>query len=317
MQKNADLYNLTQQMQGAIYQAGMKHYAATPSEEQDTQTPKPNPLMTIRNGYAESIAWMMVQLYEFEPEALTVDTFRMRAVYSAPRLSQAILELIASEKWAHRVGEDYKLTNSGYAVIHNMLAGRNQKLLNFCPLPKEELDKLVDYSERIFASALDTDDEQSVWCLHHSQKRKPIGKQVTQMPKLLHVCSDMNAWRDDTHMQAYREQGVDGMTWEAFSFVDDKTATTAETLFDQLAYRGWTVTEWQSTLDELANNGWIIGDETGYTSTDTGKSIRQIVESKTDTLFFAPWETLSQEEQVDYVRLLHKLNDVCMGMLSA
>lgn len=317
MQKNVDLYNLTQQLQGAMYQAGMKHYAETTPDNQRLKVPKPNHLMTIRNGYAESIAWMMVQLYEFEPEPLTVEKFRIRAVYSAPRLSQALLELIASEQWADRVGETYTLTQAGYVVAHNLLAHRNQKLLNFCPLPKEELDKLVDYSERIFASALDTDDTQSVWCLHHSQKRKPTGKQITQIPKLLHVASDMNAWRDDTHMQAYREQGVDGMTWEAFSFIDSETATNAETLFEQLAYRGWTVDEWQSTLDNLVNKGWIVGDETGYISSETGKAIRQTVEAKTDELFFAPWQTLSQEEQVDYIRLLHKLNDVCMGLLSA
>jgi len=315
MQKNADLYNLIQQVQGAIYQAGQKQYLTTLTDEERDNQPQRPPLLNVRGGYAESIGWMMVQLFEFDPEPLTVEKFRVRAVYSAPRLSQAFLELIASEKWANRVGEAYTLTDTGRDVIKQLINQRSTTFADFEPIPPDELSKLVMYSEQIFETALDNGDEKSTWCLRHSQRRKPDTSE-SSTAKLIHVGSDFNAWRDDAHMTAYKEQDVDGMVWETFSYVDDGKAHTAPHLFDQLAYRGWTVEEWQTALDCLVDRGWIGSDKTGYQSTDEGKSVHQTVEQKTDELFYAPWTVLSQNEQVEYVYLLNKLNDTCTTILS-
>lgn len=315
MQKNADLYNLTQQIQGTIYQAGQQQYLASLTDvERDNQPSRP-PLLSIRGGYAEGIGWMMVQLHEFDPEPLTVEKFRVRAVYSAPRLSQALLELIASEKWANRVGDEYTLTDEGREVITQLMNQRTTMFANFAPIPADELSKLVDYSHRIFAAALDSDDEQMTWCLRYSQRRKPDDS-ASATAKLIHAGSDFNAWRDDSHMAAYGEQGIDGMTWEAFSYVGAGKAQTAADLFDQLAYRGWTVGEWQTALNCLADRGWIIEDESSYQSTEQGKTIRQAVEAKTDDLFYAPWTVLSQDEQVEYIYRMNKLNDMCIALLS-
>jgi hypothetical protein len=315
MQKNADLYNLTQQLQGTMYQAGQKQYLALLSDEARDNQPQRPALMTIRGGYAESIGWMMAQLLEFDPEPLTVEKFRVRAVYSAPRLSQALLELIASEKWANRIGEEYSLTNEGRAVITNLVNQRNMMFADFEPIPTDDLSQLVDLSQRIINASLDRGDEKATWCLRYSNKRKP-NDSVSAISKLIHVCSDYNAFRDDAHMTAYTAQGVDGMTWEAFSFIDNGNASTANDLFDQLAYRGWTIDEWQNALNCLADKGWIEGGVSGYQSTELGKSISQIVEQKTDELFYAPWDILSDDEQVEYVRLLNTLNDTCMGLIN-
>ena len=314
MQKNADLYNLTQQVQGAMFQAGQKQYHASLSDETRDNQPQRPPLLNIRGGYAESVGWMMVQLLEFDPEPLTVEKFRVRAIYSAPRLSQAILELIASEKWANRVDDEYSLTEEGRAVIIHLTEHRNLMFANFAPLPIGDLSKLVDMSQRILQAALDSGDKQATWCLRHSQNRKP-DETVSAISKLIHVCSDYNAFRDDAHMSAYSEQGIDGMTWEAFSFIHGGQAHTADELFDQLAYRGWTIGEWQAALTCLLEKGWITGDETGYQSTEKGKLISEKVEQNTDALFYAPWDVLSDDEQIEYVSLLNGLNDKCVGIL--
>lgn len=315
MEKNADLYNLTQQVQGTVYQAGQKAYLESLSDEERDNQPQRPQLLNIRGGYAESIGWMLVQLLEFDPEPLTVEKFRKRAVYSAPRLSQALLELIASEKWASRTGEEYQLTEAGHEVIDTLIGQRNMMFTNFEPIPTDELKKLSHLSQRIFDSTINSNDEDATWCLWHSQRRKPTDNDPL-ISQFIHVCNDYNAFRDDAHMAAYHEQGVDGMTWEAFSFVDDGNAKNAEDLFDQLAYRGWTIEEWQDALNRLVKKGWLENKNDSYDTTDTGKEIRKIVEQKTDELFFEPWAVLSHDEQVDYVRLLHKLNDKCTALLS-
>lgn len=315
MQKNADLYNLTQQVQGTMYQAGQKQYLASLSDEERDNQPQRPALMNIRGGYAESIGWVMVQLLEFDPEPLTVEKFRVRAVYSAPRLSQALLELIASEKWANRIGEEYSLTDDGREIMNKLINHRNAMFANFEPIPVDELSKLVELSQRIIKASLDRGDVKATWCLRYSQKRKPADN-ASAIAKLIHVCSDYNAFRDDAHMSAYSAQGVDGMTWEAFAQVDDEKANTASALFDQLAYRGWTITKWQDALNCLADKGWITGKISGYQSTEKGKSISQVVEQQTDELFYAPWDTLSDEEQVEYIHLLNTFNDTCMSLIN-
>jgi len=314
MQKNADLYDFIQNLQGLMYQAGLKHYAETTPADQQIQDPDYPPIMHIRRGYAESVTWMLVQLYEFHPEPLTVDTFRVRAVYSAPRLSQALLELIASEGWAHRDGDNYVLSNTGLDVIQTMLNQRSTKFQSFCPLTSDKLDTLIHYSDRIFTHAINTYNDRATWCLCHSQNRKPTD--VSPIASLIHICSDFNAWRDDCHMSAYREQHVDGMTWEAFAFVDDKKAKTASELFEKLAYRGWTLNEWQTTLNQLCDKSWIKKDKDKYTSTDAGKSIRQTVEAKTDELFYSTWDALTESEQTEYIHLLKELDDACVNILN-
>ena len=307
--------NFTQTLQGTMFQAGQKQYFTSLSDEERENQPERPPLLNIRRGYAESVAWMMVQLFEFDPEPLTVEKFRIRAVYSAPRLSQSLLELIASEKWANRIGEDYSLTDEGHALLSNLDKQRNTIFANFEPLPADDLSKLVDMSQRIIQASLDSGDEQVTWCLRHSNKRKP-NNSVSDISKLIHVCSDFNAFRDDAHMSAYTEHEVDGMTWEAFSFIHSGQAQTANALFDQLAYRGWTVVEWQDALNCLADKGWIEGDRSGYQSREKGKTISQEVEQKTDARFYAPWDVLSDNEQIEYVSLLNTLNDRCLALLS-
>jgi hypothetical protein len=315
MQKNADLYNLTQQLQGTMYQAGQKHYLASLSEDERDNQPQRPPLMNIRGGSAESIGWMMVQLLEFDPEPLTVEKFRVRAIYSAPRLSQALLELIASEKWTDRKGEEYSLTDAGRAVITNLVNTRNVMFANFEPIPTDDLSKLVEFSQRIIKASLKSGDEKATWCLRHSQNRKPDDI-VSAISKLIHVASDFNAFRDDAHMAAFKEQNADAITWEAFSFIRDGNATTADELYDQLAYRGWTINEWQDALDVIKNIGWTKGNLSGYQVTEMGEFVSHAVEKKTDDLFYAPWNTLSNEEQVEYIHLLNTLNDTCMSLIS-
>lgn len=76
---NKDTYNLTQTLQGAIFQGAFNTYQASLSEDAKNNQPPPHPLMQIRRGYAESPAWMMIQAKEFDPEPLTVEKLMIRA----------------------------------------------------------------------------------------------------------------------------------------------------------------------------------------------------------------------------------------------
>ena len=107
---NYEFYELTQEFQGAIFQVGM-------ALQSEPLPPSDNVLLQLRRGYAESPAWFLVQAQEFDPEPLSVSRLRTRAVWSSERIVSAILDLMASEKWLDRLGDDYYLTQDGRLMI--------------------------------------------------------------------------------------------------------------------------------------------------------------------------------------------------------
>src|SRR5687768_1520441 len=111
---NAALYDMTQNLQGQLFQTAQ---ALAPAP---TTPSTPSPLLQLHRGLAESPAWLMVQVSEFEPEPLSVERLRVRAIWSSERIMAAMLELMASEKWLARIGEDYHLLPEGQRIKTEM-----------------------------------------------------------------------------------------------------------------------------------------------------------------------------------------------------
>lgn len=313
---DATVYNLTQNLQGALFQAAFKQYFANMSDDEKAARPAPPPIMTLRGGYAESPAWVMVQMAEFAPEPLTVDSFRVRAVYSAPRLVMGLLELLASEGWLDREGEHYTLTDAAQPILQRMADNRVKPFRDFAPVPHGEALRLESLLRCVLDASLASDDPPGTWCLAHSRNRA-LPDDAPPLAKIASYGADFNAYRDDAHMAAYTAHDVDGQTWEAFSFVRDGNATDADSLFAQLAYRGWTRGEWAVALSRLADRGWLASDGSGYQVTDAGRATSATVEAATDRYFFAPWETLTPSEQGELVDGMNALMDRCTALVNA
>ena len=166
---NAEFYNLTQQTQAQLYYA----MRAAQAELAADQPPLP-PLLQIRAGYAESPAWFMVQAAEFDPEPLTVENLRVRDIYASERIVQALLELLAGEKWLDRVGNAYHLTTAGQEQI-KQLRERGAKFMApvELPWPLEKINQLEASLHDIIERSLKYTDKPGIWCLAHSRNRAP------------------------------------------------------------------------------------------------------------------------------------------------
>ncbi len=307
MEQNATLYDLTQTMQGVVFHAAMLVWRTTPQGQEAAQT-LAAPLLQLRGGYAESPGWMLIQAAEFDPEPLSVERFRVRAVYSAPRLTAALLELLASEGWFDRQGEDYTLTTSGRAVLARIRERRVLPFAHFAPVDAAQIARLAGLLRRVIDSSLQAPKPPGTWCLAHSRNRTPDSA-ASPLAQIIQYGSDLNAFRDDCHMAAYRPHAIEGYCWEVFSMVCDASATTADALFDQLAYRGWTRSEYAAALDELARRGWIAFDTAGCTAAPDGLAVRAAVEQQTDAYFYAPWDCLTPVEFDELVALMTALHD--------
>src|SRR4051794_9309741 len=109
---DAGYYEFTQDVQSSIFEA-----IAAVRARSTEPIPAPPPILLLKGGYAESPGWFLVQAIEFDPEPLTVADLRVRDIYASERIVQALLEIMASEKWLDRRGEgDYYLAEQGRIV---------------------------------------------------------------------------------------------------------------------------------------------------------------------------------------------------------
>lgn len=311
MEKNSELYDFTQNLQGTIfYSAFVSHVS---DEAKQAWQDKPA-IMNIRRGYAESPSWMMVQAVEFAPEPLSVERFRRRAVYSAPNLSLAMLELLASEKYLDRIGNDYYLTDLGQVAADKNLAFRVKAFEGFEPIPIAEIERVEILMRKIIEASLEADNLPDTWCISHSRNRAP-SEEVSALAKIIQYGGDLNAIRDDAHMAAYGSHDVNGHLWEAFSFVASDQAKSAADLYEQLAYRGFYTEDWQTALNKLVEKDWLVKNGEDYSVTETGFSIKADVEEKTDTYFYKSWSVLSNEKYEELITIIQKLNEACQALI--
>lgn len=310
MQLNSQFYDLTQQTQGAIFGgifALWQHLDAMPDP--------PPPIMQLRRGYAESPAWYMIQAAEFYPEPLTVEKLRVRDIYASESLASALLELMASEKWFDRVEDEYHLTDEGLGVMKRVSTRAWEPITQLQAYVKEtDVERLEELMKRSIDASLDSGNRQATWCLYYSRNRAP-SEDAAALVKINQYCSDYNAFRDDAHMAAFRAVDVDGHVWEAFSYVDDGKACTADGIFEHLAYRGFSRTDYANALDDLARRGWIRLSEGEYASTEQGQTVRQQAEVATDKTFYGPWKCLTEHETDELHGLMVQLGDE-LGVIS-
>jgi DNA-binding PadR family transcriptional regulator len=304
---DSDFYNLSQELQGDLFQAGI-------ALQKEPLSPL-HPLLQIRRGFAESPGWMLVQAAEFDPEPLSVSNVRVRAVWSSERIIRALLDLMAGEKWLNRAGEEYALTDAGRAMLQNTVERRVKLLspLADC-LPRESLTHLEILMHRVIEASLSSPQPLAKWSLLHSRHRAPPEDAPVPV-KIFQYCADFNAYRDDSHMAAFASQQIEAYIWEAFSFIWRGEAHTADGLFDQLIHRGYAHENYLYALNELVNRGWIEASGDAYQLTQTGRTCRDEAERLTDAYYYAPWPSLAKNGEAEELRrLMLEIRERCQAI---
>lgn len=307
MEMNANFYDSIMGVSGALYRA----MAITRLRSGMKQTDLPA-ILQLRSGQAESPGWVLVQATEFDPDPLTVDNFRVRDVYASRSIVQAMLDLVASETWFDRNERgEYRLTDIGRGIIKQLTERQQHLFTTMRTLYGPDLDRLESLMNRVIDANLNSLTPPGTWCLSHSRRRAPEDSAHT-LAKLSQYFSDLNAFRDDSHMAAWRPYDLEGYVWEAFKFVANGDANTGGAMFEQLAYRGYSRLEYGEALQMLAERGWLVEVEDApgsYELTDAGRHVNGEAERLTNEYFYAPWSTLSEAEQTDLVKLLKQLRE--------
>src|SRR4051794_15083803 len=295
---NVEFYNLLMEAFDALYSAGSAR-AGAPEE------PAPA-ILQLRAGRAESPGWFLIQAAEFDPEPLTVGNLRVRDVYASERIVQALLELMASEEWLERSEHNaYSLTAKGRGALERRIKRQRQLTAGLAPLPAGDLDQIATLLSRLIDASLAAPSPPGNWCLAHSRRRAPA-HDAPALVRIAQYFSDFNAYRDDAHMAAWQSQRLDGYVWEAFALLCSGEANSAASLFEQLAYRGHSSSEYAAALEILTRRGWLgpaaaIG---AYRVTGDGRAARARIEQLTDSYFYAPWSRLPEAKIAELHALL-------------
>ena len=306
-----DFYNLSQTLQGSIFGA-----MGARRRQQNVQLPALPPLVQVQGGYAESPAWMLVQAIEFDPEPLTVPMVRRRAIYSSERIITGLLDLMTAAGWLDRLLDGaYRLTKDGRTMWASLSARSATPLANLSGELTTDVARLVTLQQQIIDAWL-ADETRDSWCLRRSRNRAPR-MEASALQKINQFSSDFNAYRDDAHMASFAGHQISGIGWEAFSFVHDKQADSAEMLQSQLSYRGYSTAEFEQILADLVERRWIKAkrsDPARYRLTEAGRQVRNSAEIATDAYFYA---VFPQQNIASLWQLMNELHQELTNIITS
>jgi len=207
-------------------------------------------------------------------------------------------------------GDGYRPTETGKRIAHQVLQAATDSLVHVQPLPSTDLQRLVDYLVRLSDSSSNAPEPPPKFCLTHYKNYKSTFSSDAPLSRLfIHYFKELDCYRMDSHMAAWRIHNIEGNRWEAFSEVWGGKNNTLDKIFDELGSRGITRDEYASILQELVERGWVQQDGETYQPTAEGKRLRDEAEALTDKYFFAPWICLNESELEELASLAGQLRD--------
>jgi predicted transcriptional regulator len=247
------------------------------------------------------------------PQPLTVDDYGKRYPYANPERVTGLLTETAAAGYLQANGSNGSGGNAAFSVAEmgqeafgRLTAPFYSFLDEVDVLSADELEALAGLLQRLVEASLEAKEPAGKWAIANSHNGHPDGG-FGPLSRIDQYLDDLNAFRDDAHIAAWQPTGLDGRTWETFSFVWRGESNTAEALAERLPNRGYDAADYAASLAKLASRGLIEEAVGGYRVTQKGEHLRQEAEATTNRLFFAPWSTLEDGERPRLLNLLIRL----------
>ncbi|MBC7872026.1 MAG: hypothetical protein H7Y09_14365 [Chitinophagaceae bacterium] len=244
-----------------------------------------------------------------EPEPFTSARLLRLWPYTSEQTRINSLQVLLNKDFITSTDDHYyRLTAQGYRASDHIIRMVQREL------GKSRLMNSVD--SKYLASLL----WRLVQAVHHinepsdklafrSNRWTDLGVNAPPITRIDQYLTDLGRFRDDCHFEAWQQHQIEGYIWDALTAVWRGEAFTASALATTLAYRGISTETYVTALDRLIELGWVENDgKPGLVRiTHEGCIIRQQAESRTNTLFFAPWSVLSSAEITDMQDILTHL----------
>lgn len=249
---------------------------------------------------------LLLAVLTFEPEDTTPAHLLVRGPYTSAeayleRLNQATkLDLLEE-----REPGGYCLTAKGRQATLEIVERVRKLMAKLDPLSAEDSERVACLGDRLVQSCLDNPTPPHPWSIRMSYKLMPAMR--PPLPYIEQLFSCLAAYRDDAHLSAWQDSGLSAMALECLSLLWRGEASSLDDLCHKLANRGHPCQVYVGVLDELRQLGFIQGPDHAPALTGAGRVFRNQVEAKTDNLFFAPWDCLTDVEKAELGGLLKRL----------
>jgi len=249
--------------------------------------------LDLRDGW-----YFLAVAHDFKPDPATPERFLIRTPYTARRRFENGLSTLAERGLMERSAAGaYHFTARGQEAFDSVMATVARSLGEAgSAISPDRLKRLVNLLDRLVAACLAAPEPAEKQCLTTNRNSDP-GPDGPPALRVLQLLADMNAFRDDAHLAAWRPYGTSGHAWEAFTYLWRGDARDADELAGKLATRRFSAEDYAAALDELAARGWIeSAPNGGWQLTAEGQALRQAVEDETDRLYYGPWAALTEPE---------------------
>jgi len=253
--------------------------------------------------------YILLSAQRFEPDPISAARMGIRDPYTNPEQYDNLLNELAEAGFlTPKEDGEYELTDKGRTALEEINHAFYTQLGETSALPAEEMAQLEGLMNKVVEASLDVAEPDGKWGIATTHRAHP-SQEHAPLAKIDQHLDDLNAFRDDAHLAAWKPYDVSGHAWEALTFVWRGDARTAEELTEKLPFRNHTVEANTVALAHLVSHGWIEETAEGYQVTEGGQTLRQQAEEATDRYFFAPWVCLSVAENVQLHDLLTRLRN--------
>lgn len=121
--------------------------------------------------------------------------------------------------------------------------------------------------------------------------------------------TDLRRFRDDCHLAAWSDLGIEGHAWESFKAIRRRQFKTTHELKQALQEGEFPAHTAATVLEDLQRRGWIAVQGSRLSVTDAGLFVYERVMQQTEHLFFAPWRGLTAAERAELGVLLRHLHE--------
>jgi hypothetical protein len=179
----------------------------------------------------------------------------------------------------------WDLTRAGRDLVARVRREADAYLASLpSPLPNEELAKLASLLGSAFDATAASLDRR--WHSHIPRAARMAGDGKYPMVALENAVYGLWQARDDCHMAAWREAGLDGPTLDTITRIWRGEAKSDEDLAAKLTSQR--PADVAAQVARLRRDGLVTPDGAPRTS-DKGTKTRQAIEDETDRLFFSGW----------------------------
>lgn len=244
----------------------------------------------------------------FEPESITPAHLLVRNPYMAADEYLRGLKSLAGKGCLHEVGDGgFVLTSEGRTEAQRLIVEVRQAMASVNPLPLRDLQRLAELLGRLVQSCLETPPPPDTWSIRSSYKLMP--PLSPPLPFIEQAFSCLEAYRDDSHLAAWRESSLTATSLETLTLIWRVEVDSFEGLIEKLAMRGHPEEVYRDAIGHLKANHLISGTMDALQLTPEGKRLRDRIEEETDRFFYAPWTCLNETESGEMKDLLVRLQD--------